>query len=561
MGLLPIPEAYAGPPTLPPGNGRRIVIVGAGIAGMVLGWELRRAGYAPLILEARTRAGGRNWSLRSGDEIREAASVQRIAWDAGPHMYLNPGPARLPYHHEGILSYCRELGVPLEVMSNDNRGALLQSDTAFDGRPQRNRQVVNDIRGYVAELAAKAVDRDALAERGHHRGQGAHPRSAAQLRRARSGTWPTRGPAAPAMRSLPAAARRRARAASRSTCGRSSMPNSGGSRRNFGESWHQAATMMQPVGGMGRIGEAFGAKLGSAIIYGAEVRALRRTGNGARVVWRDAKTGREHAIEAPLVVVTIPLPVLRDGRRRLLAGRSAPPSRRWTTCRRSRSPSRPSAASGSWTRRSTAASPGPRATSPRSGTLRPASTSGRASWSAPTSGRTTLGEKFAAMSPAARLEAALADGERLHPDYRRHLTKGVSVAWKNIPFSGCGLGGVEPRRARRTLRHAAGRRRPVSVRRRAHVLHQRLAGGRGALGALRVAGDRRAHARLTSGLRPPRPCPHRLLEVVPDAKHCRVAPGRAHDLHPQRQSRRGEPAADHHRRHRGDVRHRGEQRP
>ena len=39
------------------------------------------------------------------------------------------------------------------------------------------------------------------------------------------------------------------------------------------------------------------------------------------------------------------------------------------------------------------------------------------------------------MSPAARLEAALADGERLHPDYRRHLTKGVSVAWKNIPFS------------------------------------------------------------------------------------------------------------------------------
>ena len=47
-----------------------------------------------------------------------------------------------------------------------------------------------------------------------------------------------------------------------------------------------------------------------------------------------------------------------------------------------------------------------------------------------------IGEKFAAMSPAARIEAALDDGERLHPDGRRHLTKGVSVAWKNIPFSG-----------------------------------------------------------------------------------------------------------------------------
>ena len=26
--------------------------------------------------------------------------------------------------------------------------------------------------------------------------------------------------------------------------------------------------------------------------------------------------------------------------------------------------------------------------------------------------------------------------KRLHPNYRRSLTKGVTVAWKNIPFSG-----------------------------------------------------------------------------------------------------------------------------
>jgi len=137
MGLLRVPEAYAGPPQLPPGKGRRIVIIGAGIAGMVLAWELRKAGYTPLILEARLRPGGRNWSLRRGDSVMETDSVQRIAWDAGPHMYFNPGPARLPYHHTGILSYCRELDVPLEVMSNDSRGALLQSDAAFDGKPTR----------------------------------------------------------------------------------------------------------------------------------------------------------------------------------------------------------------------------------------------------------------------------------------------------------------------------------------------------------------------------------------------------------------------------------------
>ena len=47
-----------------------------------------------------------------------------------------------------------------------------------------------------------------------------------------------------------------------------------------------------------------------------------------------------------------------------------------------------------------------------------------------------IADRFATMPPAVRLDAALADGERLHPNYRRCLTKGVSVAWKNIPYSG-----------------------------------------------------------------------------------------------------------------------------
>jgi monoamine oxidase len=39
-----VPQAYAEPPALPPGAGRRVVIIGAGIAGMVLAYELRDAG-------------------------------------------------------------------------------------------------------------------------------------------------------------------------------------------------------------------------------------------------------------------------------------------------------------------------------------------------------------------------------------------------------------------------------------------------------------------------------------------------------------------------------------
>ena len=132
-------------------------------------------------------------------------------------MYFNPGPARLPYHHEGILSYCRELRVPLEVMCNDNRGALLQYDAAFDGPPQRNRQVINDIRGYVAELAAKAIDHDALTQpvttedkerlRALLRSFGALDKDMAY-----------QAPAAPATASRRVAGSRLARAVSRSIC-------------------------------------------------------------------------------------------------------------------------------------------------------------------------------------------------------------------------------------------------------------------------------------------------------------------------------------------------------
>src|ERR1700679_2802614 len=81
MGLLAVPSAYAGPPALPPGQGRQVVIIGAGIAGMVLALELLKSGYKPRILEARSRPGGRNWSLRGGDTVTETTSTQHIAWD------------------------------------------------------------------------------------------------------------------------------------------------------------------------------------------------------------------------------------------------------------------------------------------------------------------------------------------------------------------------------------------------------------------------------------------------------------------------------------------------
>ena len=122
-GLLATPTAYANPPPLPAGsgNGRRVAVLGAGIAGMTAAYCLARAGYQCRVLEARPRPGGRVWTVRGGDRIVETDSVQQVDWERDRQLYFNAGAARIPGHHQGILGYCREFGVALEVLVNDNK--------------------------------------------------------------------------------------------------------------------------------------------------------------------------------------------------------------------------------------------------------------------------------------------------------------------------------------------------------------------------------------------------------------------------------------------------------
>jgi monoamine oxidase len=109
-GLLATPTAYAAPPALTPGSGKgkRVAILGAGIAGLTAAYCLRKAGYQCTILEARARSGGRVWTIRGGDQIAETDSTQHVAWQADRDIYLNAGAARISSHHQGVLGYCRE---------------------------------------------------------------------------------------------------------------------------------------------------------------------------------------------------------------------------------------------------------------------------------------------------------------------------------------------------------------------------------------------------------------------------------------------------------------------
>ena len=156
------PTQFSGPPKLAGAKpGASVIILGSGLAGMAAAYEMSKAGYKVTILEYQDRPGGRNYSVRGGDVIKETGgTVQHVRF--APGNYLNPGPWRIPYHHQALLHYCQEFGVALEPFVQINHAGYIHSADAYGGKPQRFAEVSTDFKGHVAELLAKAVNKNAL---------------------------------------------------------------------------------------------------------------------------------------------------------------------------------------------------------------------------------------------------------------------------------------------------------------------------------------------------------------------------------------------------------------
>lgn len=145
-------------------GGRRVAILGSGLSGLAVAWELTQAGYDCTVLEAANRPGGRVFTVRAGTVIDEIGNPQLCRFDDEPHLYFNAGAARIPSTHSTVLKYCRELGVELEIFVNESMRAWVQDDGFNGGKPIRNADFHTNMHGFLAEMLAKSLTNGELDE-------------------------------------------------------------------------------------------------------------------------------------------------------------------------------------------------------------------------------------------------------------------------------------------------------------------------------------------------------------------------------------------------------------
>lgn len=280
----------------------RVLVLGAGLSGLVAGYELGKLGYDYQLLEARDRVGGLQWSVRRGSEHTEAGGERQVCtFDEG--QYVNVGAWRIPHSHHGVLNYCRELGVPMQAFLNESDASFFYYEGTAAGslanKRVRLREVKADITGQVNELLIKAIDQNKLdlpltaddqkRLTNYLLGQG-YLDSTTRTYKA----FANRGEGDPYQLTalLQAGFGNRLR----------SIPALEGTT---------AAPMFQPVGGMDQIAKGFQRAMGpKRITFNAEIQSVHQGDAGVKVVYLDTKSGKKVEVAADYVIVAMPLNIV-----------------------------------------------------------------------------------------------------------------------------------------------------------------------------------------------------------------------------------------------------------
>ena len=432
------PSSYAGPINLDGApEGTKVLILGAGLAGMTAALEMRDAGYEVEVLEFREKAGGRCWTLRSGDTYTElGGATQNVDFAEG--NYINPGPWRLPHNHYAVMDYCRRLKVPLEPFIQTNYNAYVHRGDAFGGKPMRMKHILTDYRGHVSELLAKAVDQGSLDDMVSQedrevlieslRSFGVLDDSNAYVKSLQTSSY--RG-----YEKQPGGGVDAAPVASDLLDPSEVLQSRLWAMLSTHETMNHHAPMFQPVGGMDGIAKGFEREVGDLITYNAKVVSLQQDDGGVTVTWEDtAGGGGTQTSTADYCICTIPFSVLGQIDHNLSGGLSSVisdmPYNGSTKVglefkRRFWEQDEDIYGGITYTDQAITQISYPSTGYQSDG---PGVLLGGYTWR----GADTF--KFNAMQPEERIEWALRMGEKIHPQYREEFKTGVAVSWHKVPW-------------------------------------------------------------------------------------------------------------------------------
>jgi monoamine oxidase len=405
------------------GPRKRVIVVGAGLAGLAAAYELTEAGHDVTVLEARNRAGGRVHTLRS--PFADGLYAEAGAMFAGG----------LCVHYGELLGV--EFFRPdqsdlagLRILSG--RRLVLRQDEPVDWpvelSPEEAEAGARGLWGLYVQPAIEGIgnpleegwppealrEYDQMSYADFLRGQGA---SEGAVRLLTLGVVDLYGDGVETVSAL-----------------------------SFLRQWSapRPPQMQRPGGGLIKDGSdslprAFASRLSERIYYGSPVVRIEQDEQWVRAVFEQA--GRHHTLEADYLICTIPFPVLRkvevsppfsEGKRRAIEQlQYSSITRMYLQCRRRY-----------WEDEGLNGAaltdlPVPRVLvhplgqRPTRGILEAHVGHGRA-------------RELAEMSPEARIGFALEQMERIHPGVRDHYEAGTSYSWVSDPWTLGGYSSLAP---------------------------------------------------------------------------------------------------------------------
>ncbi len=314
-------EAREGPPVLEgSGNGIKVLVLGAGPAGLTSAYELMERGYDVTVLEARQRVGGHVFTVRGGQVSEEKGTYPQVSkFDSG--QWFDGGAWRIPYIHRATLYYPKIFGIPMEVHKNVNHNAWVHHENVpgqTGSRKLRLREVQADMNGYVHELLAKAVDQNKLdleLTKEDHDTLIDYLVTQGLLSSEDLSYGPNENRGA---KVLPGAG---------TQAGEPSEPypflgllqfgdkaaHTAGLAMRLAPTLDQQETMMRPVGGMSTTYEqGFLPRLGERVRFNSDVLEIHQSPDHVWAIYRNKETGLTEQFHADYMISTIPLSVLKD---------------------------------------------------------------------------------------------------------------------------------------------------------------------------------------------------------------------------------------------------------